>query len=124
MTKKARIPKLALIVRNPERVVSTPDGGGVKMRRRAPNSVIQEAIARVAPILCSHDPFPLAPALSLRESENQGPRCDNSKLLGLSNAIPTMLPLPKEGRGEGERALESAVRWSFAIGCRIFGFPP
>src|SRR5437899_1377311 len=51
-----------------------------------------------------HDPFPLTPALSLRERENQGPRCNNFKLLAFSNALPTLLPLPEgEGWGEGER---------------------
>src|SRR5258706_222736 len=44
-------------------------------------------------------PFPLTTTLSLRERENQGPRCNNSKRFGLSNAPPTMLPLP--GRGQG-----------------------
>src|SRR5207244_13115459 len=63
-------------------------------------------------------PFPLTPALSLRERENQGPRCNNSKGFGLSNALPTMLPLPEgEGRGEGERALESEDGGSLAIDC-------
>src|SRR5438552_18850821 len=55
--------------------------------------------------LCNFQgPFPLTPALSLRERENQEPRCKNSKRLGFSNALPTLFPLPEgEGWGEGER---------------------
>ena len=50
--------------------------------------------------------FPLTPALSLRERENQEPRCDDSKWLGFTNTLPMMLPLPEgEGRGEGERSV-------------------
>src|SRR6266404_3767041 len=45
-------------------------------------------------------PFPLTPALSLREREKQGLRRNNSKRLVFSNALPTMLPLPG-GRGLG-----------------------
>ena len=58
--------------------------------------------------------------LSLRERENQGPRCDRSKRPGLLSTLPMMLPLPEgEGRGEGERALESADSRSFAVGSLI-----
>src|SRR6266446_10290926 len=74
------------------------------------------AIARVAAFWYSHALFPLTPALSLRERENQGPRYDNSKRLGLSDALPMLLPLPEgEGRGEGERASESAGSGNFSI---------
>src|SRR5438552_2747656 len=76
-----------------------------------------ESIAKVAPLWYSHAPFPLTPALPLREREKQGPHCHNPERLGFSNALPTMLPLPEgEGRGEGERALEIADDGSFAIG--------
>src|SRR5713101_7231777 len=59
------------------------------------------------PAVCNfQSAFPLTPALSLREREYQGPRCNNSKRFGLSNAPPTMLPLPEgEGRGEGEQSV-------------------
>ena len=64
--------------------------------------------------------FPLTPALSLRERENQAPYCNNSERLGFSNALPAIPPLPEgEGRGEGERALEIADRGRFAIDARI-----
>ena len=81
---------------------------------------ILEAVAKVPDLLYSQALFPLTPALSLRERENQGRRCDNSKGVGLSNTLPMMLPLPEgEGRGEGERALESADSRSLAIGSLI-----
>ena len=83
---------------------------------------LSEAIVKMAPLWYSHDPFPLTPALSLRERENQGPRYNNSKRLAFSNALPTMLPLPEgEGRREGERA-EIAERWRLAIGSSHSGF--
>src|SRR5436190_65134 len=67
------------------------------------------------PALCNFpSAFPLTPALSLRERENQGPHCDNSKRLRLSNALPTMLPLPEgEGRGEGEQSARIPERCDF-----------
>src|SRR5438094_6414 len=60
------------------------------------------------PAFCNFEgPFPLTPALSLSERENQGPRCNNSNRLAFSNAIPAMLPLPEgEGRGEGEQIVQ------------------
>src|SRR5712692_128361 len=68
---------------------------------------ILEAVAKVPDLLYSQALFPLTPALSLRERENQGRRCDNSKGVGLSNTLPMMLPLPEgEGRGEGEENLQ------------------
>jgi len=39
---------------------------------RRPKSEIRDAIANVACLCCSHDPFPLTPALSRREREKQG----------------------------------------------------
>jgi len=79
-----------------------------------------EAIGRIAPLWYSYDPFPLTPALSLRERENQAPYCTNSERLGFSNALPAIPPLPGgRGQGEGERALEIADRGRFAIGSRI-----
>src|SRR6266478_2717192 len=63
------------------------------------------------PAVCSFQgPFPLAPTLSLRERENQCPRCEHSKRLGLSNALPMMLPLPK---GEGEQSVRIPERCGF-----------
>jgi len=59
-------------------------------------------------------PFPLTPALSLRERENQAPHRNNSKRLAFSNALPMMLPLPEgEGRGEGERIVRMRERCDF-----------
>src|SRR6266478_5759245 len=59
-------------------------------------------------------PFPLTPALSLRERENQGPRWNNSKWRPFSNALPMILPLPEgEGRGEGERIVRRSERCDF-----------
>src|SRR5439155_16495367 len=67
------------------------------------------------PAVCTFQgAFPLTPALSLRERENQRPRCDNSKWLGFSNALPIILPLPEgEGRGEGERSVRIPERCDF-----------
>src|SRR5947208_561149 len=42
-----------------------------------------------------HALFPLTPALSLRERENQSLRSNKSKRLGFSYAVPSMLPLPE-----------------------------
>src|SRR5437660_914795 len=59
-------------------------------------------------------PFPLTPALSLRERENQAPHRNVSKRLLASHARPTMLPLPEgEGWGEGERIMRIPERWGF-----------
>src|SRR5438094_857839 len=82
------------------------------------------AIARVAGFWYSHGLFPLTPALSLRETENQAPRCDNSKRLGLSDALPMLLPLPEgEGRGEGERSVPIPERCDVRNRLSDFGFP-
>src|SRR6266436_5826003 len=71
----------------------------------------------------SQGPFPLTPALSLRERENQGPRCNNSKRLAFSNPLPTMLPLPEgEGRGEGEQNVQVPERRDFGNRLSAFGF--
>ena len=84
---------------------------------------LRDAIAKVAPFLYPPDPFPLTPALSLRERENQGPRCANSKRLRLSNTLTMMLPPPEgEGWGEGEGALETEDHGSLAIGSRPSDF--
>ena len=81
---------------------------------------IRESIAKVAPLWCSHDPFPLTPALSLREREHRRQRIREPKVLGVVATRSLVLPLPEgEGRGEGERALEIADRGRFAIGSRI-----
>ena len=82
-----------------------------------------EAIGRIAPLWYSYDPFPLTPALSLRERENQGRHCDSFNQLGCSNALPIMLPLPEgEGRGEGEQALQSTDTLSFPTGPGVWDF--
>ncbi len=67
------------------------------------------------PAVCTFQgPFPLTPALSLRERENQGSHCDNFNRLGCSNALPMMLPLPEgEGRGEGEQTVRIPERCDF-----------
>ena len=74
------------------------------------------------PAVCAFQgPFPLTPALSHRERENQGRCCDNFKRLGLSNALPMMHPLPEgEGWGGGEWALERADGGNLAIGPGIW----
>ena len=67
--------------------------------------------------------FPLTPALSLRERENQGPRRNNSKLLGFSIALPAILPLPEgEGRGEGEQIVRTPETCDFWNRLSDFGF--
>src|SRR5216117_1862351 len=73
-----------------------------------------EANCKTPAVLTFQGPFPLTPALSLRERENQGPRFGNSKRLGLSNALPMRPPLPEgEGRGEGERTVDIPERCDF-----------
>ncbi len=87
------------------------------------NSIIQEAIAKAAPLWCSYDPFPLTPALSLREREHRRRRIRKRAPLGVVPTRSLVLPLPEgEGRGEGERALEIADRGSFAIGSQVSSF--
>src|SRR6267142_971412 len=67
--------------------------------------------------------FPSPLALSLRERENQGPRCNSSKRHGLSNALPTMLPLPEgEGRGEGKWSVRIPERCDFCNRLSAFDF--
>jgi len=79
-----------------------------------------EAIGRIAPLWYSHDPFPLTPALSLREREPRQQRVRKPQPLRVVAVRCLVLPLPEgEGRGEGERALEIADRGRFAIGSRI-----
>ncbi len=74
----------------------------------------REPIAKVPDVFAFQGPFPLTPALSLREREKQKPRCDNSKPLPLSAALPVMLPLPEgEGRGEGEQIVRIPDRCDF-----------
>src|SRR5438552_19040864 len=60
------------------------------------------------PAFCTfQSPFPLTPALSLSGRVNQGRLSANSRRLGLSNALPMLLPLPEgEGKGEGEQSLQ------------------
>src|SRR6266478_4560938 len=80
----------------------------VEIRRTPPFAVLfgfREAIAKVAPLWCSHDPFPLTPALSLREREHHRRRIRQQAPLGVVPTRSLGLPLPEgEGRGEGERA--------------------
>src|SRR5437879_5364689 len=70
---------------------------------------------RKTPAVCTFQgPLPLTPTLSLRERENQGPRCDHSKRPGFPNALPMMLPLPGgEGRAEGEQSVRIPERCGF-----------
>src|SRR5437879_2211875 len=85
----------------------------------------REAMAKVALLWYSHALFPLTPALSLREREHHGQRIRQPGPLGVVAARSLVLPLPEgEGRGEAERALETADSGSFAIGSRhsVFGF--
>src|SRR3989442_9169586 len=71
----------------------------------------------------SHDPFPLTPALSLREREHRRQNIRKPEPLAVVGTRPLVLPLPEgEGRGEGERALEIADRGSFAIGSQVSSF--
>ena len=78
---------------------------------------IREAIAKLTTFGYSHAPFPLTPALSLREREHHRPRIRQPEPLAVVAMRSLVLPLPEgEGRGEGEWALESADSGSFAIG--------
>src|SRR3989442_11065356 len=73
----------------------------------------------------SHDPFPLTPALSLREREHRRQNIRKPEPLAVVGTRSLVLPLPEgEGRGEGERALEISDRGSFAIGSRNPKFQP
>ena len=82
-----------------------------------------ESIAKVAPLWYSHAPFPLTPALSLREREHRRQRIREPEALGIMSVRSLLLPLPEgEGRGEGERALEIADDESFAMGSGISDF--
>ena len=55
-------------------------------------------------------PFPLTPALSLRERGCYTPSAEHSWDARLGYMLPTILPLPKgEGRGEGEQGGRIAV---------------
>ena len=48
-------------------------------------------------------PFPLTPALSLRQREPQGTRADRTTPVSVRPSLAAMLPLPAgEGRGEGQ----------------------
>src|SRR6266566_6598220 len=68
-------------------------------------------------------PFPLTPALSLREREKQGPHCNNFKRLTFSNALATMLALLEgEGRGEGEQIVRIPDGSDFCNRLSDFGF--
>jgi len=68
-----------------------------------------EAIAKVTAFFYSHGPFPLTPALSLREREHYRQRTRQLEPLGVVAKLSLVHPLPEgEGRGEGERALRSA----------------
>jgi RND family efflux transporter MFP subunit len=59
-------------------------------------------------------PFPLTPALSLRERENARPLADKSHALGHSENRTSWLPLPK---GEGWGEAEPSLRQQSARGC-------
>ena len=62
--------------------------------------------------------FPLTPALSVSEREHLQ-RIQQPESLGIIATRPLVLPLPaEEGRGEGERALETEGRGGFAIRSR------
>src|SRR6266851_9216802 len=96
------------------------------MRRRAPNSVIQEAIARVAPRWYSRDPFPRTPALSLRALRERE-HCRHCILqLEILRVVATpslVLPLPEgEGRGEGEQSVPIPEKCDFCQRLSDFGF--
>src|SRR6266481_8091228 len=85
--------------------------GQVRKSERIPNFKSQ---CKTLAVCNFQGPFPLTPALSLRERENQEPRWNDSKQRPFSNAPPMMLPLPEgEGRGEGERIVRTPERCDF-----------
>ena len=84
-----------------------------------------EAIGRIAPLWYSYDPFPLTPALSLRERENQGQRYENCKRLDFANALPPIsLSLRERAGVRGNRPwkLHTARVLQLALGFRISDF--
>ena len=64
------------------------------------------------------DPFPLTPALSLRERENGRQRAGESEPSGMFERWRRWLPFPEgEGRGEGERGSRSPEGYTgFPVG--------
>src|SRR5437879_11576193 len=56
--------------------------------KMSPSAFCSGGACKVAPRWYLHDPFPLTPALSLRERENQGQRYENCKRLDFANALP------------------------------------
>src|SRR5439155_9515504 len=99
-------------------------------KKTAPGDIFgfREAIAKVPHLWYSHDPFPLTPALSLREREHDRQSIRQAEPLGAFARPSLVLPLPEgEGWDEGERVLEIADRGSFAIGSPpsyFFGLRP
>src|SRR6267378_8155881 len=84
---------------------------------------IREAIAKLTTFGYSHAPFPLTPALSLREREHHRQHLRQPEPLGVVATRSLVLPLPEgEGRGEGERGLEIADHRSFATGSWVSNF--
>src|SRR3989442_5786094 len=66
------------------------------------------------PALRNFRPFPLAPALSLREREHRRQRIRKREPLGVVVTRSLVLPLPEgEGRGEGERIVRIPERCHF-----------
>src|SRR2546426_10883397 len=89
----------------------------------SPSAFCSGGACKVAPRWYSHDPFPLTPALSLRERENQGQRYENCKRLDFANALPTIsLSLRERVRGNRPWKLHTARVLQLALGFRISDF--
>ncbi len=94
-------------------------------KKTAPGDIFgfREAIAKVPHLWYSHDPFPLTPALSLREREHDRQSIRQAEPLGAFARPSLVLPLPEgEGwdEGNGSWKLQTAEVLQLALHLRIF----